>query len=283
VPVFNKEKFLDDCLLSVREQTLRNIEIVCINDGSTDRSGEILAAHKRTDERIRLFESSSNRGAGASRNTGIEMARGQYIRFVDADDLIPSASSEAMYRRAVKSSADVVRGSLALFRGHNSHAPHLFVTVPDKETTTFRDESILWVPWWHTSYLISRGLIRDRNLRYPSLVQGEDPVFLASVLVNAERISLLEEVVYLYRKYPKSTGSGQATFESVTALLAHAQIVKSMFYSHAPETWHSGYGPFLLNDVKLVVKRAHLTEPELATLTSRAAAIWQENPPLSLL
>ena len=275
VPVFDKAEFLDECLHSIRAQSLPDFEIICINDASTDSSAEILRVHNRSDERVRLLEHASNKGAGASRNAGIDMARGRYVRFVDADDLLPQDSSETMYERALRTHADVVRGSLALFRGADTKHFLSVISVPDREITTLRAESKLWIPWWHTSYLISRDLLYRNNLRYPSLRQGEDPVFVASVLMNATRISLVEDIVYLYRKYRKSTGSGQSTFASICDLLEHATLVKSMFDSNFAECWHEGYGPFLLDDFRKVLSRSKLNASQMDTIATRAKSIWE--------
>src|SRR5262249_19751481 len=193
-----------------------------------------------------------------SRNRGIRAATGRFIRSVDADDLLPLQSTEILYNRAVVTGSDVVRGSLAQFEGNDHSNFQPIVAVDDRASTSLRTESSLWIPWWHTSYLISRDLIRANNLAYPALRGGEDPVFLASVLVSAHQISLVPDVVYLYRKYPKTSGSGTTTFAHVGDYLKHAAIVKSLFTVRHPVCWEHGYGPYLLDDVRKLIARCRL-------------------------
>ena len=87
IPVYNQEKYLDECLSSVCGQTLRDIEIMCVNDGSTDESLKILNKYAKNDSRIHVF-SQSNQGAGVARNLGLSKAKGKYLSFLDSDDVV---------------------------------------------------------------------------------------------------------------------------------------------------------------------------------------------------
>ena len=101
IPVYNAEKYLRECLDSVIEQTLQEIEIICVDDGSTDNSLAILKEYTQKDERLKIIEQ-ANRGAGAARNLGMAVALGEYLAFLDADDLYyPQALAQA-YSVAVK-------------------------------------------------------------------------------------------------------------------------------------------------------------------------------------
>ena len=201
IPVFNGEEYLGQCLELVINQSFTATEVICVNDGSADRSGRILDDVKRVDSRVRVIENERNLGAAESRNRGIRAATGQFVRFVDADDLLPRRSTQILYDRAVVTGSDVVRGSLAIFQRDDHSNFQSVVAVADRAKTSFRTEASLWIPWWHQSYLISSDVIRANNLTYPALRRGEDPVFLASILVNAQQISLVPDIVYLYRKY----------------------------------------------------------------------------------
>jgi glycosyltransferase involved in cell wall biosynthesis len=274
LPVFNSDKYLDQCLESVINQSFRATEVICINDGSTDRSDRILDDVMRLDSRVRVIDNGRNLGTAESRNRGIRAATGQFIRFVDADDLLPLQSTEMLYNRAVVTGSDVVRGSLALFKQDDQSKFQSIVAVADRAKTSFRTESSLWIPWWHTSYLISLNLIRVNNLAYPALRRGEDPVFLASVLISAQQISLVPDIVYLYRQYTKSSGSGASTLADVEDTLKHAAIVKSLFTAHHPDCWYHGYGPFLLGDFRTFIARCRLDTVQMEFVASEAAKIW---------
>jgi len=274
VPVFNNDKYLEQCLESIINQSFRTTEVICINDGSTDRSDRILNNVVRVDSRVRVINNGRNLGAAESRNRGIRAATGRFIRFVDADDLVPIQSTEILYDRAIVTGSDVVRGSLAHFKRNNHSKFRSVVLVTDRAKTSLRTDSSLWVPWWHTSYLISTQLIRANNLAYPALRQGEDPVFLASVLVSARQISLVPDIVYLYRQYRKTSGSGASTFADVADNLKHAALVKSLFTVHHPDCWDRGYGPFLLGEFRAFIERCRLDTVQVEFVASEAAKIW---------
>ena len=99
VPIFNKERFLKDCLDSLINQTYKNIEIICINDGSTDHSLDILRDYADKDDRL-IIISQENKGAGNARNTGIKIATGRYLQFLDADDFFELDMLEDMIKQA---------------------------------------------------------------------------------------------------------------------------------------------------------------------------------------
>lgn len=109
VPVYNVEKYLRQCLESIIDQTLQNIEILIFNDGSTDDSLKICEEYKKKDKRVRVY-SHENRGLGETRNRGIEIARGEYLFFVDSDDYLDEKYIGTLYQKAKESGADIVQG-----------------------------------------------------------------------------------------------------------------------------------------------------------------------------
>ena len=274
IPVFNMADFLGDCLDSILGQTFRNLEVICIDDASEDHCSEILQNYATRDPRVMVVYNKINLGPALSRNRGIEEAKGRFLRFVDADDLLPQNSTEVLHSRAIKENVEVVRGSLALFRGNDRSTYQEVISVPDKKRTRLSEEEFLWIPWWHTSYLISAELIRRNQLRYPNLVRGEDPVFLASVLVNVGYLSLVEQVVYLYRKYPKTSGTGALTMQHVIDTLKHAAMTKQLYTSHCADYWSRGYGPFFLNQVLKLIDRCELDSKQRCVIDDELVRIW---------
>ena len=107
IPVYNVEKFLRECLDSVVNQTMKDIEIICINDGSTDGSLDILKEYATKDDRI-IVVNQTNGFAGSARNSGLKIARGEYIQFVDSDDYLELNACETAYKYALQYKADVV-------------------------------------------------------------------------------------------------------------------------------------------------------------------------------
>lgn len=111
IPVYNAAQYLERCLDSVINQTLKDIEIICINDCSTDNSLEILEEYASKDNRIKIIDFKENKGVAAARNAGINEAQGEYIGFVDPDDYIDSDFYAQLYKKAYETKADIVKGN----------------------------------------------------------------------------------------------------------------------------------------------------------------------------
>ena len=106
IPVYNAALFLDQCLDSVVNQTLRDIEIICVDDGSTDNSVDIIKKYMMSDSRIKLFRQ-SNKGAGAARNFGLKYATGKYVHFLDSDDWLDLSAYEKTYGIIEEAKSDI--------------------------------------------------------------------------------------------------------------------------------------------------------------------------------
>ena len=114
VPVFNVESYLNESLDSILNQTLKDIEIICINDGSTDNSLDILETYSKKDKRIKII-SKENEGQGVARNVGLDNAQGEYISFVDSDDFIKRDMLEKLYNKAENNDLDLVMCKVSSF------------------------------------------------------------------------------------------------------------------------------------------------------------------------
>ena len=123
IPVYNAEKYLAECLESVRNQSLRDIEIICVNDGSTDGSASILTDYAKMDERIHVI-SQPNGGELAARNTGIRLASGEWIGFVDSDDRVSADMFERLLGNGEKHQADISHCGLLFFYTDGREIPH---------------------------------------------------------------------------------------------------------------------------------------------------------------
>lgn len=277
IPVFNNEDHLADCLNSVLNQSFNALEVICIDDSSEDKSGDILQNFENSDARLRVIKNKKNLGAGVSRNIGIEAAKCKFLRFVDADDLLTHESTEKLHNRAIETGADLVRGSLAIFCDDNPSVFQEVISVQDKMRTQLSNEEQLWIPWWHTSYLIASDLVYKHNLRYPDLVIGEDPVFLASVLIHANHISLLSNIVYLYRKYQKTTGSLGTTFRHAQDYLKHAAMTKQLLTSYNNDYWYRGYEATLKIDFQYTLDRLESNPSQKRYIDNELTKIWGEH------
>lgn len=274
VPVYNKEDYLRPCLDSIRSQSHRSLEIICIDDCSSDSCLDILNDVASIESRMTICSTSSTMGPAHCRNLGLSKAHGSYVRFVDADDLIPQASTADLLERALASKADLVRGSLHLFRDHDIIIDE--INVPNASLAVYQDYKELCIPWWHTSYLIDRRFLVANNLTYPLLSRGEDPVFIASCLTKAKRISLLPSCVYLYRKYQKEGGSADVTYRAIRDHMKHYKLVKQLFCSSGMPCWHEFYAEHGWTDYERTLRRATLTLSELNEIEAMAADLWPD-------
>ena len=199
VPVFNSQKYLEECLKSIRCQTLQDIEIICIDDGSTDASLSILEKIRLDDPRI-IVVSQPNTGAAMARNKGIELAKGLYIAFMDSDDWYPDAHVlDKLYHAARNNSADICGGSLAEWQDGK-----IKPITSRNELYYFSRKGPLRFSDYQFDYGFSRFLyksdfLRNRSLAFPSYGKYEDPPFFVAAMSSAASIYVIPDTVYVYR------------------------------------------------------------------------------------
>ena len=192
IPIYNVEPYLKRCLDSVVNQTLSDIEIILINDCSTDNSLEIAQSYTQKDKRIILIDLPINQGAAAARNKGLEVASGEYLGFVDPDDAIDLNFYEELYKKAKETDADIIKGNLILF---NLDGTTTLSTLNEKITKNGRFEfSYEW-----PSAIYKHSFVKDNNIIIPEDTNnGEDVVFLYRCLLKTEKLELLNSVNYYY-------------------------------------------------------------------------------------
>ena len=199
VPVYNVEKFLPRCLESLAAQTMQDIEILLIDDGSTDRSGEICADFAARDGRFRLIRQ-ENRGVFGAWNRGLDEARGENLMFVDSDDWVEPDFCETPWRCAVEQDADLV---LFRYRRANEEGepfPVASISVPvgqiDRDTALDllfgAARSYVWNKLWRKSLF--------DGIRFPDVIAFTDVGTTYRLVLRAERIFSLDRPLYYYRK-----------------------------------------------------------------------------------
>ncbi|MDD6285954.1 MAG: glycosyltransferase [Methanobacteriaceae archaeon] len=211
VPVYNDELYLSNCLESLINQSLKDIEIICINDGSSDNSLSILEDYSDKDDRISYY-SQANKGPGAARNKGIEKAKGDYIAFVDADDWLDLNALEKLYNQSIKNDSDMVLFN-AIEHFPNKNNERIY-PVSDDEDIDYSDFSFNYKynkKLVMNSYLIvctklhKHSFIVENNLKFTDKGYFEDVFFHIKSMIVAQRISYLPECLYHYRReYNKS-------------------------------------------------------------------------------
>ncbi len=217
-PLYNAEKYIGECLDSILNQTFQDFEVVVVNDCSTDNSCAVVESYKKKfDGRLTLSHMEKNSGSGAlPRNKGIILSRGEYIFFVDADDLITPTALEEMYSLAENYNADVVycekyfmsKGTGQEFKD-NLHiateriqAPP-FVSEPTFETNDLaeRIDKIMNRKFWVTPWLkmVSRNLLLENNIFFPHVCISEDNVWTYGLLFYAKNFLRVPNAVYIRR------------------------------------------------------------------------------------
>ena len=218
VPVYNVEKYLRQCLESLCNQSLREIEIIAVDDGSTDSSAAILDEFAARDARVYALHL-PNRGAGAARNSGLEAAVGKYLYFSDPDDLVHPTYLKRLFSRAEKTSADIVVSDYLTCDLDTGALRRVSVNWGlcnlSRSEGVFSPKDLNWCdaePFYQLSPIIWHKLFRrafvvENNLRYQEIRRFNDMCFAYEALCRAQRIALLSGIGYLY--FSKRRGSLQ--------------------------------------------------------------------------
>ncbi len=212
IPVYNVENYLRQCLDSVVNQTLEKIEIICVNDGSTDSSLQILEEYARNDDRVKIINKENN-GAGAARKTGLDNAKGEFIAFVDSDDWVKLDTYENLYKNAISNNSDLVMLNFDFYDEFKDE----YTSWPDYNIAKYFNEDIDFYEFiFHHSdikpHLLNRSFSPWSKLYKTEFIRsyddfylekfislGEDVPFHVQVLLRARRISFYNDRCYFYR------------------------------------------------------------------------------------
>ncbi len=232
IPAFNVEKFIEETLESIKQQTITDYEVIIINDGSTDKTKEVIEANIGNDERFVLI-SQDNMGVSAARNTGLNLAVGEYVFFLDGDDKMAPDALLQLYQRARDTGADLVVGKYCTFNEYQTTEIKNIDSVVCKEYIYKYDLDLLWTyALWNKLY--RRSLIEKLNLRFVPIINMEDGLFVMTYVYHARLITGLEAVVCYYRKYTSLKQASATNIVTETKIehlyQAHEGIIKE-FYS----------------------------------------------------
>jgi glycosyltransferase involved in cell wall biosynthesis len=215
VPVYNAEKYLERCMDSLLCQTLHNIEILCVNDGSTDSSGAILNKYAKNDSRITVFNQ-ENQGPGAARNTALDNAKGKYILFCDSDDTLePEAAfecSEAMEKNQVDIvmfNTDIVEVDRSAITQKNVYGELILNVYPKDDAGVLNQKkwfkACLFPTVW--KFCFRNALIKHYNLCFTHYKIGEDIIFLLLYFMIIKQGCFLHKKLYSHYTYKDSLTS----------------------------------------------------------------------------
>ncbi len=202
IPCYNVEQYIHECMESVLSQTLYDMEVICIDDGSTDGTLSILGDYGAKTDKIRIIKQ-QNLGSGIARNNGIEAATGEYIAFMDADDFYPSADTlEKVYSAAKRNGAAICGGSLCTYRNgaytkEGFKKGYTFLTEGWVDKKDFPTMSGYW------RFIYNAAFIKGRQIFFPDYLRCQDPPFFLTAIAGAGRVYCLKDITYVYRKEHK--------------------------------------------------------------------------------
>ncbi|MDH3068345.1 glycosyltransferase [Akkermansia sp. N21169] len=232
VPVYNTERYLRQCLDSIVNQTLHDLEIICINDGSSDKSTVILQEYASQDSRITIINQ-SNQGLSASRNNALDIAQGKYVVFVDSDDWLKLNAFECLWEQADADQVDMLMFQANLYFEETQDTQFYTYTdysaiIPEHlndKCFTYNDFSSDWHALWKLpvmacTTLWNREFIERCHLRFPIGLYFEDNLFFRKALFQAQRIGLRKESFYYYRQHKASITRARAMhFDSLCQII----------------------------------------------------------------
>ena len=226
IPVYNVEKYIRQCLESVINQTLKDIEIICINDGSKDNTLKILEEYSQKDSRIVLIDK-ENEGLSAARNQGTELARGEYISYIDSDDWVDTHYLEALYNAAKKYNSDVacssiIRVTAGRRRNKLIYKKEEFTRDIDKknELTNVPIYSYVWNKIYKRDKLIQSGV------KFPIGRVYEDIIWSIQAIYYLDGVVTVPSAIYYYRKNPTSVMSSKAKQNAIDCATSEKEMLE---------------------------------------------------------
>lgn len=205
IPVYNGEKYINQCLDSLLNQTFKDFEIICVNDGSTDKSLAILEQYAQKDSRIKIINQ-KNSGAAEARNNGLAYASGDYLSILDCDDFFDLDMFEIMYNHAVKYDVEITFCKGRTFDDKTKVVKEIeninFEIIPDKEVFSATDvaDYIFQIDInWCWDKLYKASFVKENKFLFQTTKIHDDSFFAAYPLTKAKRISVLNKTLCTYR------------------------------------------------------------------------------------
>ena len=232
IPVFNAERYLRRCLNSVVNQTYRNLEVIIVDDGSSDGSGQICDDYAARDSRIRVIHQ-ENKGVAAARNAALDIATGDYILFVDSDDWIEKDTCAYLLSIVEEQQPDMV------FFGIRDTKPSGEEKIRIIDNFGMIGKSDLIRKTLYQGYvsligtLIASKLVGD--LRCPMSVVGEDVGLLYKLILKAKKIYVVDKVLYNYTRRPDSISNQRLSTKAIKGMLLVFSDLSNLFRENYPE------------------------------------------------
>lgn len=237
IPCYNVENYVSACLESVLCQTLKDFEIICIDDCSTDSTYKILCDYERKQKNMKLIKNKANRGLSYTRNRGIAVARGKYLYFLDSDDTIEQHALEKLYERAEKDSLDgVLFEARVLEHGQEKYvierSKKLSGVLTGQETMFLQAEDFgldffcAWSSFWNREYIIKN------NISFYEGIFHEDILFCFNVMISAKKVACIHEKFYNYNIHAGTITSVPISWRHIQSLIVIIDELLRQYYSN---------------------------------------------------
>lgn len=233
VPVYNGEKYIDRCMRCLMGQTLKEIELILVNDASTDKSGELLENwREQYPEKVKVINSEVNRGAGGARNLGISLAEGEYIGFMDCDDVIDETMFEELYKKASEEECDIA--DCAYYEENSGKS---VLSYGDDVTGNLDDEKrgkIISGVGYSVTKIFRASLLKENGCRIREGVIYEDLDFLIHVVLLAKKTGNVKSVLYYYKNNEQSsskTEKEQKKFNDMLSAMEAVSLLRARYRS----------------------------------------------------
>lgn len=264
IPVFNAENYLSDCLDSIVNQTMNNIEIICINDGSNDNSLSILKKYAQKDDRIIVYEQ-QNSGVSVARNLGLSLATGECVVFIDADDYIATNMMETLWNNYQKTNADIIvfggqTFPIAIEWINKKMAARNIIYEYDSLNALFYEMGSIPFLW---NKMFKTKLIQQKNIFFNSdFALGEDQIFQFQLFPLARKIQYIDDSLYRYRVENKNSAMAKFSNKFKLKNSIHLQIVKTIIEEWQVQGYLSGNERHLMRWVIKFLKNCTIDTPK---------------------
>lgn len=282
IPVYNAENYVGDCLQSILTQTVEDFEVICVDDGSTDSSLEILRSFSETDQRIKVLQQ-ENGGASIARNAGYDVSIGEFVTFVDADDEVAHDFLETLTRAIKDETADIaVANKIYVIRGQER------VKRPVLGRNTLEDfdfrRSALNTHVAPHAKLLRRSFLEKHDLRFREGITYEDYLYWLQCVILRPRVVTLEEPLYKYKKNPNSISSrgrllDPHNLESRLVVIAESLAITETYQRPELKRWllRRLFGASLFRHVQHMVRTSdHLSAERAFVLLKEGLQIHRD-------
>lgn len=265
IPTYNVEKYIARCLDSVINQTLKEIEIIVVDDKSTDNTLSIVKDYASRDNRIKVIELFENQGVSVARNTGIDLSTGEYIGFIDPDDYVDLDFYEKLYARTKDSDADIISGNIIGVMFNNEERKYDYLMERLRQSKYWFNYTL-----WHSIYKSS--FIKENKIYNPvGVITSQDTVFCIKCACLANRIEVVPDTYYHYIRVHDSLSSVILSEKKIKSKIQAMELI--IDFVNKQNLQESDYNSLLISFFEFMSTNAFYrnTKRETKTLLVNAA------------